>query len=114
MAVAPGIADAHSDDASPLLRMLGLCALMLGVSLVWAIAQGPERIFATDYREPTAEELLTPIITPEVIDTLLAGDVLYARVVQPETNGVLADNGIEDRDVRFESRGFPERLSLRE
>jgi len=30
---------------------------------------------------------------------LLAGDVLYAQVVRPEINGVLADNGLEGDDV---------------
>ncbi len=30
---------------------------------------------------------------------LLAGDVLYAQVVRPEVNGVLADNGLEGDDV---------------
>ena len=39
--------------------------------------------------------------------TLLASDVLYADVVRPEINGVLADNGIEDRDVP-ESQSLPD------
>jgi CARDB len=30
---------------------------------------------------------------------LLAGDVLYATIVQPEVNGVLADEGVEGSDV---------------
>jgi hypothetical protein len=33
------------------------------------------------------------------MQTLLAADVLYATVVRPEINGVLADNGIEGSDV---------------
>jgi membrane protease YdiL (CAAX protease family) len=66
-----------SDDATPLMRMLALCAIMVGVSLVWGIAQGPARIFATDYQQPTAQELLTRIITLEAIDTFL---VLFALI----------------------------------
>ncbi len=33
------------------------------------------------------------------MEKLLASDVLYAQVVQPEINGVLADNGLEGDDV---------------
>jgi hypothetical protein len=33
------------------------------------------------------------------MQTLLASDALYASVVRPEIDGVLADNGIEDSDV---------------
>ena len=33
------------------------------------------------------------------METLLASDVLYSRVVEPEINGVLADQGIEGSDV---------------
>ena len=37
--------------------------------------------------------------SPSQMQKLLASDVLYATVVRPEINGVLADNGIEGDDV---------------
>jgi CARDB len=43
-------------------------------------------------------EKATAIIAVQM-QRLLASDVLYAAVVRPEINGVLADNGIEGNDV---------------
>jgi hypothetical protein len=43
-------------------------------------------------------EKATAVIAGQ-IRTLMASDVLYAEVVRPEINGVLANNGIEGHDV---------------
>ncbi len=43
-------------------------------------------------------EQATAVIAREM-RTLLGSDVLYAAVVRPEINAVLADNGIDDNDV---------------
>ncbi len=66
----------HKESAA-LLRMIGVYSAMLLLSLVVGLAHRPE-LFAADVpRQPTPDELLTPIIVLEVADTLL---VLFALV----------------------------------